>query len=140
MLETTYTRAFADHLLFVPSDSVSSCARELLGVMLLSWTCNWRYQAPVFLLCSFSHVLGIDGDAMHVVAAKEMRDKGRLDYRPAADRAVEDTPNSSSSNINRSSTDGSRGHFQSGVDSPRPRQSGVQTARVSAFCDRDKVR
>jgi hypothetical protein len=28
--------------------------------------------------CSFSHVLGLDGDPMHVVAAKEMKERGQV--------------------------------------------------------------
>lgn len=41
----------------------------------------------VFRRCccrSFSHVLGIDGDAMHILAAKELKEQGHLEYQNAS--------------------------------------------------------
>lgn len=37
------------------------------------WTCA---------LCSFSHVIGIDSSAKHIVAAREIQEKGKLVYHP----------------------------------------------------------
>jgi hypothetical protein len=31
--------------------------------------------------CSFSHVLGLDGDPLHVVAAKEMKERGQVNMQ-----------------------------------------------------------
>jgi hypothetical protein len=34
--------------------------------------------------CSFSHVLGIDGDLLNITAAKELKAQGKLCFRPVA--------------------------------------------------------
>lgn len=36
------------------------------------------------VFCSFSHVLGIDGDLLNITAAKELKAQGELCFRPVA--------------------------------------------------------
>lgn len=69
-------------------------------------------------------MLGIDGDAMHVVAAKEMKDKGQLEYRPVLRRrpaAVADDNEGANEAVQQALGD-------------------VCVARVADNCDRDNVR
>jgi hypothetical protein len=38
--------------------------------------------------CSFSHVLGIDGDLLNITAAKELKAQGELCFRPVGGSAA----------------------------------------------------
>lgn len=69
-------------------------------------------------------MLGLDGDSMHVVAAKELKEKGQLEYRPVQDRSA------ATAAVGSSGTGGLQEQLQ----------EGVCVARVSEHCDRDKVR
>eukprot|EP00878_Enallax_costatus_P003625 GHUV01003839.1.p1 GENE.GHUV01003839.1~~GHUV01003839.1.p1 ORF type:complete len:729 (+),score=300.56 GHUV01003839.1:151-2337(+) len=74
------------------------------------------------LALSFSHVLGIDGDAKHVVAAKEMKDKGQLEYSPVLQQDPAAAAN------------GGARKLQQQV------LGDVCLAKVAPNCDRDNVR
>jgi hypothetical protein len=75
------------------------------------------------MLCSFSHVLGIDGDLLNITAAKELKAHGELCFRPL--------------------TAAAEWADAAGVDDGRQQQEEegeVFVVRVPDVIDRDRVR
>lgn len=66
------------------SDTSTVCSSHPLDVLRRPcMTCCFGSACDI-CLCSFSHVLGIDGDLLNITAAKELKAAGRLSFKPVA--------------------------------------------------------
>lgn len=74
--------------------------------------------AVLNLLCSFNHVLGIDGDLLNITAAKELKSHGLLSFKPETSSSSAQQP--------------------AAVESLDEQQT--VTVQVPAHIDRDRVR
>lgn len=104
-------------------------SQKLAGVLL-----ELTVQVPLFptalgcvVMCSFSHVLGIDGDLLNITAAKELKAQGELCFRPvAAPAAAAASPQQQSQ--------------QPGVGTEAVQEQPMCVIHVPDEIDRDRVR
>ncbi|WIA39239.1 hypothetical protein OEZ86_005362 [Tetradesmus obliquus] len=89
------------------------------------------------LALSFSHVLGLDGDPMHVVAAKEMKERGQLEYFPVAGDASSSASTAAAAAASSPAGRAARRLSEAGEEL---QQGATCAAKVSDDIDRDKVR
>jgi hypothetical protein len=80
------------------------------------------------LSCSFSHVLGIDGDLLNITAAKELKAQGELCFRPVGVTATAAVPA------------GPQQQQQQAQSPAKQQEQPVCVVRVPDEIDRDRVR